>query len=340
MNKLRQFFGKINREIPVLYDELMSKHTTFRIGGPADALVFPGTVGEFALILRLARNAEIPVFILGGGANLLVSDSGIRGIVVSTSRISGVRAVNRKTGSARQQTGADFFGSECRETGNTASERAEAARVTVLAGTAMELLCLECLSLGLAGFESFAGMPGSAGGAIFMNARCYDREIAQLSPEILCLDADSNLVSRPFVHEDWSYKLSPFQDGARHGTDIIMGAEFMLPEGNPAQIASVMRARRADREAKGHYRLPSAGSMFKNDRGLGRPTGAILDGLGLRGKRIGDALVSPWHANIFVNAGKARASDMAALVRLAQSEAERVLGVKLEPEVLFVGKFA
>jgi UDP-N-acetylmuramate dehydrogenase len=106
-----------------------------------------------------------------------------------------------------------------------------------------------------------------------------------------------------------------------------------------ARIARVMRERRADREAKGHYRLPSAGSVFKNDRSLGAPTGALLDRLGLRGRRIGDAMISPWHANIFVNAGSATAADMRELIELAMREARERLGIELEPEVLMVGEF-
>ncbi len=100
-----------------------------------------------------------------------------------------------------------------------------------------------------------------------------------------------------------------------------------------------MRARRLDRVSKGHYRLPSAGSMFKNNRDFGKPTGAILDGLGLRGARIGDAGISPWHANIFVNLGRASAADMRALIEKAQAAAREAYGFSLEPEVLFMGEF-
>ena len=106
-----------------------------------------------------------------------------------------------------------------------------------------------------------------------------------------------------------------------------------------ARVARVMRERLADREAKGHFRLPSAGSVFKNDRSLGAPTGKLLDGLGLRGRSVGDALVSPWHANIFVNSGHAAAADMRALIDLTRREAREKLGVELESEVLMIGAF-
>jgi UDP-N-acetylmuramate dehydrogenase len=138
----------------------------------------------------------------------------------------------------------------------------------------------------------------------------------------------------------WSYKRSPYQSEA--SGELILEAGFRLTrlsDEAAATAAAVMRGRRADREAKGHYKLPSAGSVFKNDRSLGAPTGKILDGLGLRGRRIGAAMVSPWHANIFVNSGGATAVDMRGLIELAQREALEKLDAKLECEVLMVGDF-
>jgi UDP-N-acetylmuramate dehydrogenase len=146
----------------------------------------------------------------------------------------------------------------------------------------------------------------------------------------------------------WAYKRSPYQSGAtgvesgEAAGELILEAGFRLTrltDEGAASAAAVMRRRRADREAKGHYKLPSAGSVFKNDRSLGVPTGKLLDSLGLRGRRIGAAMVSPWHANIFVNEGGATAADMRKLIELAQREALERLGAKLECEVLMAGDF-
>jgi UDP-N-acetylmuramate dehydrogenase len=204
-------------------------------------------------------------------------------------------------------------------------------------------------------------MPGSVGGAVYMNARCYEREMSQVLAWVESVD-DSGRASRravaagpgpagPEAPAGWSYKRSPYQPGGAAGAgaagaaaagELILEAGFRLTrldDAGAARAAATMRARRADREAKGHYRLPSAGSVFKNDRSLGSPTGKLLDGLGLRGRSIGGAMVSPWHANIFVNSGGATAADMLALIELAREEARKRLGAELEREVLMVGEF-
>ena len=210
----------------------------------------------------------------------------------------------------------------------------------------METLCLEALARGLGGLEDFAGMPGSVGGAVFMNARCYGVEMSQVLAWVSSADADGRmqrrLVAAAAAAAEWSYKRSPYQPGGAAAGELIQEAAFRLEPADDAaaaRIARVMRERRADRVSKGHYRLPSAGSVFKNDRAFGAPTGVLLDRLGLRGRRIGDALISPWHANIFVNAGRATAADMRKLIELAQREARESLGVELEPEILMVGEF-
>jgi UDP-N-acetylmuramate dehydrogenase len=191
-----------------------------------------------------------------------------------------------------------------------------------------------------AGLETFYGMPGSVGGAVFMNARCYEVEMAdRLAWVESVAPGSATLVRDSLDPADWSYKRSPYQPGGPRAGHVVLSAAFRLGKGEPGALRAVMAEKRADREAKGHYRLPSAGSVFKNDRSLGRPTGKILDELGLRGRRVGGAMVSEWHANIFVNAGGATAEDMRRLIGLARDEARSRLGVELEPEVLFVGDF-
>jgi UDP-N-acetylmuramate dehydrogenase len=183
-------------------------------------------------------------------------------------------------------------------------------------------------------------MPGSLGGAVYMNARCYEVEVAdRLSWVDSVLPDGSGPERRPARPGEWSYKRSPYQAGRAAAGRVILGAAFALAPGDSREIGRVMAEKRADREAKGHYRLPSAGSVFKNVRRLGRPTGKILDELGLRGRRIGGAMVSAWHANIIVNSGGARAADILALIELCREAARRELGVDIEPEVLLVGEF-
>ena len=311
----------------------MSAHTTFKIGGPAEAFVRPSDPESASGLLAAAKKAGIPLFVLGGGANILVGDKGIRGIVMETSGLNSARV-----------------------------ERGEGRDILVAgAGLSIDELCLGALAAGLGGLENFYGMPGTVGGAAFMNARCYEREMSDVLAWVDSTDAQGRITRRPVAPsgavaatgaaatgDAWAYKRSPYQSGAtgvesgEAAGELILEAGFRLTrltDEGAASAAAVMRRRRADREAKGHYKLPSAGSVFKNDRSLGVPTGKLLDSLGLRGRRIGAAMVSPWHANIFVNEGGATAADMRKLIELAQREALERLGAKLECEVLMAGDF-
>jgi UDP-N-acetylmuramate dehydrogenase len=298
----------------------MSGHTTFGIGGPADAFIAPADRESFVRLVAAARAEGLPLFILGGGANILVGDRGIRGIVVDCSELARIS----------METAARIDSGETMSGGLLVAE----------AGAVVDRLCEAARDAGAAGLQDFYGMPGSVGGAAFMNARCYEVEMADRIAWVECLmPGKAEAERRPLVPAEWGYKRSPFQNGGPAEGAAIIAVAYRVEEGDPAAIAETMRARRADREAKGHYRLPSAGSVFKNDRSIGVPTGKLLDGLGMRGRGIGDAMVSEWHANIFVNSGGAAAADMRSLIELARSEARDKLGVELECEVLMVGEF-
>ena len=308
MKNLWQIVQKINIEPGrITLSEPMSAHTTFKIGGPADFFIRISTRAELVLALRSLREQKIPLFILGGGANILVGDKGIRGAVLDLSGLAEAR---------RSGTG-----------------------MIADAGIPIDSLCENALALGLGGLENFYGMPGSLGGAIYMNARCYEKDISEILGDIAAISPHGEFHSIRTSPAQWSYKKSPFQPGGDYDGWTIAGAALNLHAGVPEEIAGVMRSRKLDRRAKGHYLLPSAGSIFKNNRRFGKPTGAILDGLGLKGMRIGDAAVSSWHANIFVNLGAATASDMKALIDMAEEKAFSAYGFELEPEVLFTGDF-
>ncbi|MBP7263222.1 MAG: UDP-N-acetylmuramate dehydrogenase [Spirochaetia bacterium] len=312
MDTLRKIFQKSNIDAQVLYDEPLARRTSFRIGGPADVFVLPRNTGALAAVMRAARDAGTPMAVLGGGANVLASDAGFRGVVVCTSLMDAVELVPSDAGSAILRAGAG-------------------APVTALVRAA--------LARGLAGIEFAAGLPGSAGGAAYMNARCYDREMADILASVDFLDANLESATMAPERGEWAYKRTPFMSGGRLEGSTIVGASFRLELGDASALAARAAELEADRRAKGHFDYPCAGSMFKNDRRFGRPTGKILDELGFRGRKIGGAMVSPKHANIFVNAGGARASDMLALVRAAQAAARERFGFELEPEVVLLGEF-
>ncbi len=291
----------------------MRVHTTFRIGGPADLYVKPRSLRALAEALDRLRNSGLPVFLLGGGANILVGDGGIRGAVIDTGLVSSIYPV------PDQGRGQILLYAEC--------------------GAAVSLLCEEALARGLSGLENFYGMPGSVGGAIHMNARCYEDDISSHIDEIRYIDAVGSLQKAAAASLPWSYKRSSFMEGESLADSTVGAATFILMPDDPRTIAGRMRARLADRMQKHHFDYPSAGSMFKNNRAFGKPTGKILHELGLRGYRIGDAAISSWHANIFINLGSATARDMRALIGHAQAAALAATGWQLEPEVLFVGEF-
>jgi UDP-N-acetylmuramate dehydrogenase len=306
MDTLRKILEKINTETgfrgDIRYHEPLSEHTTFRVGGPADVWIRP--VGDMfpayaAVLLDRARSAGIPVFILGGGANLVVSDRGVRGVVLDTGGWSG----GGEPGTAIP--------------GGTPVDKA----VDTLAGR------------GLGGLEFLAGMPGSVGGAVWMNARCYGQSVSDILLETEILDESFRRIWVPFKAEEFAYKKSPFQNR----DVIILQARFRLYPRPSAEIRREMEAHRRDREAKGHYRFPSAGSAFKNNRAFGKPTGQIIDELGLRGFSIGGASVAPFHGNIIINTGNATASDIRALMEAVAARVKAALGFSLEPEILFAG---
>jgi UDP-N-acetylmuramate dehydrogenase len=287
----------------------MALHTTFRVGGPADVWVRPE--GPWfpsygAPLLEAAAAEGIPVFILGGGANLVVSDRGIRGIVL------------------------DMGGYRGEEPRSAAPGKEE---MVFRAGTPVDEAAESAAAAGLSGMEFLAGMPGTIGGALWMNARCYGREMGDFLIGAEVLDETLMPVRLPRVPGDWGYKKSPFQNRRV----LISAASFSLTPGDEKAIRTRMEEHRRDREAKGHYRAPSAGSAFKNNRDFGAPTGKIIEELGLRGFSIGGAQIAPWHGNIIINRGGARAAEIRALVKETAARVMVRRGFILEPELLFVG---
>jgi UDP-N-acetylmuramate dehydrogenase len=289
----------------------MADVSTFRAGGPADCWLRPDGDGFPAFagaLIAAARAAGVSVFTLGGGANILAADAGIRGIVLDTGGWTGEEG-KRQEGVLQFRAGTSLDG---------------AAEIAAVAG--------------LSGLEFLAGMPGSVGGAVWMNARCYGREIADALVETEVIDfsgAEPRYAQLPAVKEEFGYKRSPFQSRDM----LILSASFRLTPGKTPDIRATMDAHRADREAKGHYRYPSAGSVFKNNPNFGKPAGKIIDELGLCGLRKGGAQVAPWHGNIIVNIGGATASDIRALVEEVAARVKSAVGIVLEPEILFVGEW-
>ena len=265
--------------------------------------VKPYTEKALAELAGLFRREGITWFVLGGGANILVSDSGIRGAVLDITGLEGTEVQD--------------------------------GRFTVWAGTGMDAAAEAAYNLNLSGLEYFYGMPGSIGGAVWMNARCYGMSISDILTEAYYID-DSNdpgVCMYQVKQSDFDYKKSPFQSWKY----IITRAVFMLKKSNPNEIQKRMKEYKEDRKRKGHYAYPSAGSAFKNNRAFGQPSGKIIEKTGLKGVKIGGARVSEEHANIIINAGKAKAEDIRFLIDHVRSKVYQETGFLLEPEIQFVG---
>ncbi|MDR1788095.1 MAG: UDP-N-acetylmuramate dehydrogenase, partial [Treponema sp.] len=304
--RLRSFIARLNAAAAfrgeTRFAEPMAPHTTLRVGGPADLYVRPdkSCFAAYApALLKAAAAKRIPVFILGGGANIAVADKGIRGIVLDTGACTG-----------RVQEG---------------------GRLRFWAGTTMDEAAEEAAGRGLGGLEFLAGMPGTLGGGLWMNARCYGQEFADRAAEADIIDERFERVSVPLARSDFSYKKSPFQERRC----LILTITFRLKRRPIEDIRAEMAACRLDREQKGQFRFPSAGSAFKNNPAFGEPTGRIIEALGLRGLQIGGAQIAPWHGNLLINTGNALAADVKALIEKTAAEVKAARGIDLESEILF-----
>lgn len=305
--KLEKFKVDHTVECALEYDVPLAPLTTFRVGGPADALARPRSAADVASLVYAARALDIPLTILGGGANVVISDAGIRGLVLHTGELRWLRR--------------------------------EGTTVSTGAGTPVSDAAAFAADNDLEGLSFIYAMPGSTGGAVWMNARCYDGEIAPVLESVRYIslrepDPEIIRVYRTRAR-DFSYKVSPFQDGSR----VILEAIFALKPGDGEDLWQRMRDHEADRRQKGHFDAPCAGSIFKNDRAFGAPSGRIIDEAGLRGQSRGGAQVSQRHGNIIINRGNATATDIRNLVVYVQERVRHERGILLEPEVLFLGEW-
>jgi UDP-N-acetylmuramate dehydrogenase len=300
-----ELLKKINIKSRVLLDEPMRRHTSFKIGGPADAYVRVRDEEELRRLFARVSEAGLPAFILGEGANILVSDRGIRGIVLDLGDLNACRL------------------------------EPEAHTLIAGAGASMSAVCEQARDWGLSGLEFAYAMPGSVGGSIWMNARCYGSSVSDRLAYVDILDENADRRRYSAAPEDFGYKRSPFQKRRA----VILAGAFRLEPGEISRIEAQMQSYKTDREQKGHFLFPCAGSVFKNNRDFGRPTGKIVDELGLKGTRVGDAGISEMHANIIINHGDARAEEVLALIELIEERVRQAFGYSLEREILLVGEW-
>ncbi len=299
----------------VRFDEPMARHTSLRVGGTADAFAVPASCGQVTALIDGARRRQIPVFVVGRGTNLLVRDGGIRGLVVSTERLTGIRLA-------------------------PAQEAAGRRRVTAMAGARLPGLCRFALQHALEGMNFAVGIPGSVGGAIAMNAGTADGSISQVLTAVRLLTADGRIVSQPRENLCFGYRrldlLPEVQTTGGRRPLILEGTFSLTPGERPVLRKDALRRIRARRAAQ-PLTVPSAGCMFRNPPGR-YAAGALIEQAGLKGKRIGGASISTRHANFIINTGHATAADVLALMETIQEAVWRCCGVRLQPEVVIAGE--
>ncbi len=285
----------------VIFDEDMKKHTSFRIGGTADAFVSVTSALEIEKIICFCADTETPYMIMGNGSNILVSDKGIRGVVIHI--------------------------------GNGMSKcRIEGCDVYADAGILMSALSKKLLEANLTGFEFASGIPGTLGGGIFMNAGAYGGELKDIIESVTFICPDGIIKTETAENLGFAYRRSMFTEGGY----VILSCKLRLKEGNYEDIKAMMADFNSRRTEKQPLNLPSAGSTFKRPEGYF--AGKLIQDAGLMGYSIGGAQVSEKHAGFVVNTGGASAADVTNLIKHIQNTVNEKFGVWLEPEVRLAGE--
>ena len=305
MNLSFSFQNKIKGE--VLYDEMMSKYTSMRIGGPADVFVLPANLRDLQIILK--HRGSCPIWTIGEGTNLLVRDRGIRGIVISLKNC--FKSIKRPV----------FY---------KALDGKERAVVQVDCGVKLSYLAKFTARYGLKGVESLVGIPGSVGGSIAMNAGAEGTEISHVLRSIKFMTLDGEVKTYRKSEMVFAYRKTTFPSKG----GIVIEAELDLEKGDISDIHREMDKYLSRRGSTQPLTMPNSGSIFKNP--AGEKAGRLIESAGLKGFRIGGARVSIKHANFIVNKGGASAEDVIRLIKHIQTVVEKKSGIKLEQEIVII----
>ena len=298
LNSIREITGEKNASA----DEVMSAHTTFRVGGPADYFASPSDADQVAGIIELCRKCEIPYFVLGNGSNLLVGDKGIRGVVIEMTDPMGNIEV-------------------------------DGTKITAQAGAMLSKIANTAASNGLGGMEFAAGIPGSVGGAVVMNAGAYGGEMKDIIEKVYVLDENGAQLELDRDALDLGYRHRCIPEKKYIVTKVVLE---LVPR-NEAEIRSEMKELNEKRAEKQPLQYPSAGSTFKRPEGYF--AGKLIMDAGLRGYQVGGAQVSEKHCGFVINKGDATAADICQLMRDVSDKVQAQFGVVLEPEVKMIGEF-
>ncbi len=298
LQALKEFCGENSIEYKL--NEPMSRHTSFKIGGAADIFICVRSVTELSAVLKRCGELSVPHFIIGKGSNLLVSDLGLEGAAISLAGLNGISVAGEE--------------------------------ITCGAGAALSDGCRAALESSLTGLEFAYGIPGSIGGAVYMNAGAYGGEMANVVLSAECLTADGTLIKVNAGDMSFGYRKSVFKENGM----TVVSTVLRLKKGDKKEIEEKMEDYISRRKSKQPLEYPSAGSFFKRPEGYF--AGALIEKNGLKGAAVGGAQVSEKHAGFIINRGGATCEDVK---RLSRKVSDTVLahdGVKLEREVIFVGR--
>ena len=297
LNLFQQKIANLLPEIELRFGEPLKKHTSFRIGGPAELMAFPKTPGELSEILHVSEQLDMKPVILGAGTNVLAPDEGMAGLVI------------------------------CLKDCMNGMERLDGGAIRVASGVTMSRAAVFAANAGLAGMEFAHGIPGTVGGGVYMNAGAYGGEISQICESVTVMDTKGEMKTLLRDELGFGYRHSILEESG----DIVLSAVFRLIQDAPEAVKARMKALLAKRSASQPLDLPSAGSAFK------RPTGgyaaALIDQAGLKGYRVGNAAISQKHAGFAVNLGGATANDVKNLLRQVSDRVFADSGIRLEPEI-------
>ena len=298
LTKLEELIGKGH----VLYDEPMKKHTTFRVGGPARALVEPGSAEDVKSVVEFCKSEQIPYYIVGNGSNLLVSDKGYDGVIIHLFK-------------------------------NMSAMRIEGNKVYVQAGALLSKVAVQAGRKGLTGMEFASGIPGTIGGAMVMNAGAYGGEMKDVTEEVTVLTEKGEIKTLKREELKMGYRTSIIAEKGY----LVLEAVLQLTDGDLKEIRAVMEDLKKKRISKQPLEYPSAGSTFKRPKGYF--AGKLIMDAGLRGFQVGGAQVSEKHCGFVINTGDATAEDVTELIRQVAERVKAQSGVTLEPEVKLLGEF-
>ena len=282
-----------------LENEPMKKHTSYGIGGPANAYIIPKDIDEISKILSFCNKNQIPTYFIGSGSNLLVSDNGFNGVILTPNKVLKKLYFTKN-------------------------------KVVAESGVMLGKLVKECIKKKFTGLESLVGVPGTLGGALVMNAGAFGHEISNyiLSVEVMKMNGDVQTLNNSEI--DFSYRFSTFKRD-----QFILQATFEFPKGFSKEIQKNRMKASQGRKSSQPLRFRSAGSVFKNP--VEYPAGYLIDKAGLKGTRVGDAEISNHHANFFINHGNAKAMDIIELIRLTRKKVYKKFGIKLDLEIKTIG---